>query len=682
MKNISFYLLLLHSLFTFSQEDLLQKIDNLQKKIIQSQGISKPDQMDSLYQYTKEEKEQVNYTIIKEQINYAITIDTIPLAISYAKDHISYLIEELGQYKEAINFYEFFKERKIDITNLDQNSLKLLAQLQLSVGDAYYYSSKIKETIYFYEKAEWFALKAKDTAMHLQAKYYKGSSQADIGEYILASQAFKESAEIARKSKDSVQHSNAQNGLANIYSRMGFFKEAKVLRDEVTALNNHMHTYNPKAAHRPLFTALYNASIDAEKQGNQTLRIQLLKESLTHENEIKNTTVNKQKTICGLLRAYSEIGDIPKAKYYYDEIQKAFITQKILIDIPTYGEALIIYYIAIKDFENAKITARKQLELLKKSKNTTGIFETKEKLAEIYKALGDIETSYTYYEEAIKLKDSTQNVQKAQALAYYQTLYETEKRDFKITAQQNEIVVLDQKNKVKQQWIFFGGLSLLALFTIIYLIRSRNFTRTKQILQEQFSQNLISEQEKERTRLARELHDSVGQKLMLLSKKTEISGDQSAQILAANTLQELRSISRSLHPAMLENLGLTKAIESLINEVDANTSLFFTHQIDPIDHLLPKETTLHFYRIMQEILSNMVKHADAKTASITITHKENIIEAVIKDNGKGFDFSQQLKKQTSLGMKTLVERTKIINSKIDIYSTPNVGTKIYLNIPI
>lgn len=169
---------------------------------------------------------------------------------------------------------------------------------------------------------------------------------------------------------------------------------------------------------------------------------------------------------------------------------------------------------------------------------------------------------------------------------------------------------------------------------------------------------------------------------MLLTKKTKAVGNPEMETLAGNTLAELRAISRGLHPANLERLGITVAIRSLIDEIDNNTDIFFTHEIDDIDACLSKEASLHLYRIIQEVLNNMLKHAQAKSAFVLLERKENAIETRIQDNGKGFDFSEKLKSGTSLGMKTLLERAKILNSKIEIKSLPNKGTTVVLTIPI
>ncbi|MCG2418046.1 histidine kinase [Aequorivita sp. F47161] len=226
-------------------------------------------------------------------------------------------------------------------------------------------------------------------------------------------------------------------------------------------------------------------------------------------------------------------------------------------------------------------------------------------------------------------------------------------------------------------WVTIVSLITVGVFTFFYY-RSKIERKRNEI----YTHNLIKAQEQERTRVARELHDSVGQKLMLLTKKTKNIENKEMEVLATNTLDELRAISRGLHPSTLERLGPTAAIKNMINEVDANTNIFFTHQIEDIDNLISKEASLHLYRIIQEVLNNMVKHAEAKAGSVTIEKRNNTIETIIADNGKGFEIAEKVKTNVSLGMKTLRERAKILNSKIEIKSQINKGTQITLTIPL
>ncbi len=229
-------------------------------------------------------------------------------------------------------------------------------------------------------------------------------------------------------------------------------------------------------------------------------------------------------------------------------------------------------------------------------------------------------------------------------------------------------------------WIFWFFTLLFTAASALFFYYIKNKRERKR--SQEFTQSLIKAQENERIRVARELHDSVGQKLMLLTKKTKALGNTDMENLSTSTLEELRSISRGLHPATLERLGPSGAIAAMIDEVDENTDIFFTHEIENINSLLSEQASLHLYRIIQEALNNIVKHAEAKSVTVSIKKKNSTIQASIEDNGKGFEYSDRLASSSSLGMKTLAERAKILNSKIEIKSYPGKGTTINLIIPI
>ncbi len=323
------------------------------------------------------------------------------------------------------------------------------------------------------------------------------------------------------------------------------------------------------------------------------------------------------------------------------------------------------------------------------------------------------ETNYTRYTESLLLflktkkvfAEATKNYNQANQLTNIYHNLKDSLTTIKTFQQQKDIILLSntalnnasetlkneqltntiEKENLQQKSIRIFGLlvigflmTLLASGYILYK-RKQQFSKKTQELQTQYAHSLIQSQEKERIRVAKELHNSVGQKLVLLSKKTALSEDQEAQDIAKNTLEELRSISRSLHPITLENLGLTKALEALIDDLDAKFPIFFTHQIANIDQLFDQKTTLHIYRIIQELLDNLVKHSEAKAVSINIAHKQNMVKAIISDNGKGFDLTIQ---QENIGISTLRERTNILRANIDIDSDVNKGTVISLNIPV
>lgn len=144
--------------------------------------------------------------------------------------------------------------------------------------------------------------------------------------------------------------------------------------------------------------------------------------------------------------------------------------------------------------------------------------------------------------------------------------------------------------------------------------------------------------------------------------------------MVEHAIEDVRSISRNLHPFQLQELGITKAIEMTINQIDENTTLFISSEIDNIDHIFDKKQEVNLYRIVQESLTNIVKHAQAEAGKVTLKRSLQGISLVIRDNGIGFDFTEKYQNLRSLGLKTLLERTKFLKGQMKVTSKKNKGT--------
>jgi len=358
--------------------------------------------------------------------------------------------------------------------------------------------------------------------------------------------------------------------------------------------------------------------------------------------------------------AETKQGRLKKADSLLKEIENHFNS------IPNYRSKPIQYF-------------KSKLLMLKTKKefaSTTQNFKAADRLNEVYFQLKDsLETA--------SILDSSEDLNVLQELGFL-SAKNTLQQEFSLRAVEKQNLALESNRKsAKIYWFAALGI-LLAIISYGYFHfrKMRVQEEIKRKTQAEHSQNLIRTQEEERKRVARELQESVGQKLKLLTKRIKEKDDNQMDSLARSSLEEISSISKGLHPSNIEKLGVSKAIESLVNEIDANTSVFFKHEIDNIDHVLDAETALHVYRIIQEGLSNIVKHANAETALVKIERTNNGIKTTIKDNGRGFVLSGKSDAENSLGMRTLLERAKMIRSKLNIESEINKGTELQLIIPI
>jgi PAS domain S-box-containing protein len=209
---------------------------------------------------------------------------------------------------------------------------------------------------------------------------------------------------------------------------------------------------------------------------------------------------------------------------------------------------------------------------------------------------------------------------------------------------------------------------------------------------------LLSIQEQERRRVARELHDELGQALMVLkinlvAIEERLSAKQ--QHLKANceqmlsyidtVIENVRRLSWDLSPSSLEDLGLSSALGYLVDETCRNHQMQSAVVMDEIDPLFSPETQINIYRIFQESLTNVVKHARASLVSVKVKRENGKVSFMIGDNGRGFDLKRAMSRKVarrSLGLTAMNERALMAHGSLQISSRKGQGTTIIFTIPI
>jgi len=253
---------------------------------------------------------------------------------------------------------------------------------------------------------------------------------------------------------------------------------------------------------------------------------------------------------------------------------------------------------------------------------------------------------------------------------------------------------------VWERWWFrsMAGLIFLALGPTIYFRRVSRLKHEK-ALQQDFARRLIDSQERERKRIAAELHDSLGQNLLVIQNHTILAIDHAPEndgirerlreISAVTTqaIGDVREIALNLRPYHLDKLGLTTSINAIIRRVSESTNIIFDADIDPLDGLFSKEDESNLYRIVQEALNNIVKHAGATRVSSVVKHSGGKIRIVIGDDGRGFTISDDgsVTPATSghgFGLLGMKERVRILNGTMEVRSTAGNGTTLAIDLPI
>jgi signal transduction histidine kinase len=242
------------------------------------------------------------------------------------------------------------------------------------------------------------------------------------------------------------------------------------------------------------------------------------------------------------------------------------------------------------------------------------------------------------------------------------------------------------KGRMNEKYVSLGekdelGKAIMAMRDQLVIL-----DKEKTKLERQSKKFLIEGQEKERERIARDLHDGLGamlttMKLRLSNQLNETTREELTALLD-DAINEARNLSRNLMPAVLMDFGLFDALAQLAESTEKNTGITINYSCDSEDEKskLKKSKQVYVYRIVQEVLNNALKHANCTEIQLSITEFDDQMNIFIKDNGKGLSDDLVLESQ-GLGFKNIKERTGLLNGEVLVESDDR-GTIVEVNIPI
>lgn len=220
-----------------------------------------------------------------------------------------------------------------------------------------------------------------------------------------------------------------------------------------------------------------------------------------------------------------------------------------------------------------------------------------------------------------------------------------------------------------------------------------NHTKLLQVL----SRRLMEAQETERRHIARELHDEIGQNLTLLkiglnkaSRLAENEGRDAQPLkesiaVVEQTLQQVRNLSLDLRPPLLDAAGLESALRWYLDRQSERTGLSIHFNADIDNKRLPSELEIVCYRLVQEALTNILRHAQARRVNVQIWQTSMAVQLVISDDGVGFDVAdarERAARGTSLGLTGMQERAHLAGGEVEIVSAPSRGTEVHASFPL
>ncbi len=320
-------------------------------------------------------------------------------------------------------------------------------------------------------------------------------------------------------------------------------------------------------------------------------------------------------------------------------------------------------------------------------------------LTELYIHKKDPDKAALYFQKHSDLKDSVFSKETALRFSEAQTRFDVEKKDLELARNKAEIETQEKQHFIKNSII----VSIVALMCLLAIVASLAY-RKKQIQQkakldaeiafqkEIRSKAIIDAEEKERRRIAQDLHDGVGQ--ILSAAKLNLSGLESqinlidqkqkdafknAISLIDDSVKEVRVVSHNMMPNTLIKLGLASAVKEFITKIQGTPNLKVNLEMVGLDKRLDQEKETVLYRVIQEIVSNIIKHAKATEISIQLIKHEKELSVIIEDNGIGFD-TTKINTFEGIGLKNIISRIEFINGTVHFDSTVNKGTTVVIEV--
>lgn len=431
----------------------------------------------------------------------------------------------------------------------------------------------------------------------------------------------------------------------------------------------------------------YDRSISELKKIKDTLRIALIE---GNKGAVHSTVTHKYDSA---LFYYKKSLPILKSKVNNQAVSFNYNNQaEVYKKMGDYAEALRYYNLA------------NEIELKKNEASTQLIYY--ENLTELYEKMGNYKNAYAYSIKAKNLSDSINHTAQNIAISEIQTKYETEKKE-----KENLQLKTQVEKKSRAQKLLWGGLGLsLGIGALISLLIYKNEQKKQKLTQQeqqlQLQQvektlkeqelntidSMIAGQEKERQRLANDLHDNLGSTLatLKLNFKTlqkNIDTNENAPLLD-NAMQlideaykKTREIAHEKNSGVMANEGLLPAVKSMARKISTAKGVQVEVQDFGLEKRLDNIMEIAVFRIIQELTTNIVKHAGATEATISLTNHEDLLNIIVEDNGKGFNPQKAMKKD-GMGLANIEKRVEHMEGSMEIDSSEKGGTSVIIDLPI
>lgn len=582
-------------------------------------------------------------------------------------------------------------------TLLYNSNDSLSAEANNQLGRFYFFMANLDSAEYYFEIAKQILIKLDDEKRVAIINISIGAIQLRLGEYNKTIKTLTESATHFEAINDNLNAAKCYSNISTALAELENYQKAIEYNEKALLVFNEQ-----KSTQFQLIT-LPNLAAQHYKNGDTLKAINLNLEAETLALEMNNKR--------SLSIIYNNLGEIyldkdpQKAKDYIEKSIKIKNELNLKSGIEVAQGNLGYLHLKNKEYNKA-VEYYKQVATQVNGKQLVFAFN---QLSECFKGLNRFDKALEYSEKSSLLNDSILSAENHKVFNEIQTKYETEKKEKEIFELKTENLEVEFKRvRNKNLLIGLGGILFITFLLIFFLLKNskrkriliqqKSKIKTQELVQRLKIQELngidaiIDAQEKERSRIADDLHDNLGSKIATLKLYIEDIGNEKnnsqkeinpllnkLKLLADDTYKEVRKIAHNKNFGALISKGLIPSIIFISNQISSSDKLKIEVININVNEHIKNNLEIQIFRIVQELLTNIIKHAAASEATIQFSEDENILNIIVEDNGKGFNINE-----TSLGfgLTNIEKRLEKISGNVVIDSTIGNGTTIILNIPL
>lgn len=589
----------------------------------------------------------------------------------------------LGHFNEALRIYE----EALGIAKGINNSTYIASSLQ-GIGTAYWNQSNYPKALEYFFRSLEIANSVKDKNGIVRNYVSIGIVYMEQSDYPKALDFYFKALKISEELKDKNKILAITTNIGIIYKELHNYQKALTYYFRGLMISEEAGDKSAIATQYGNIGVVYMDKKEYVSALNYFLKALTIFEDLGDKNGIAINLGN-------IGMAYQNTKDFDKALYYYNQalslnnelgringiarqlgnIGGLYVLKKEYGP----GEKYLLRAVSISDSIGA-------LEL-------TRSFE--ELLSDLYVKSNRPQPAFEHFKKFIAVRDSIFSQENKNKTLRSEMRFEFEQKEAKTRAEQ-EIKEILYKEEIKQQRTIRLGITAISIISILisFLLFNRYRLKQKHAFEQKLIRHqkeqaaaIIETQEQERKRIAEDLHDSLGHLLSTVKLNLQtLPADQKHHYV--NSLQllnqasnEIRDISFNLMPQTLEEEGLVAALHELADKIRKSSLydiILKVHDMDEVE--IDKQMKFNIYRIVQEAVNNVMKHADAKEINIQLVKQNKSLSVMIEDDGKGFNMTEI--KKNGRGLRNITARAEWLLGNIQIDSTPGRGTTISIEIPI